>query len=420
MSKRRSPRRRPNWPYRIAWLSILSCVALYVFVQILIGASTFAKFGELVDWHSAVVSALLDVTVACWFFAVGASIGSFLNVVAFRLPQGRGIGGNSQCPYCCTAISRSDNIPILSWFKLRGRCRTCRLPIPARYVVIEIAVAIVFSVLYYSEFYSGGRNLPGVAGLPFGASALARVTVSTELVVRMIIHAFALGGLIAAALIAVRKQKVPLGLYLWCLLAIVVAAIVIPQSQIIRWRKFLPAGVDVRLDALATVLCGCVAGIAMARLLAPLLYPGFDRSLMSSDRETSGARQFVGALAVAGALTGWQSVIPLTFVLLLCAIIALRCLRRFAAVAWMADLTVWVWLGLLVFRAFWKPIYSLHIYLPNVAAPIVTYTLGALATAPLAIVFCRYSRALAPEPNQEPQQDEDDDEDEFEAEEADS
>ncbi|MEM7560481.1 MAG: prepilin peptidase [Planctomycetota bacterium] len=417
MSRRKRP---PNWPYCIAWISILGGVSLYVIVQTLIGASTFAKFGELVDWHAVVVSALLDATVACWFFAVGASIGSFVNVVAYRLPQGRSVGGNSQCPYCRTAISRGDNIPILGWFKLRGRCRTCRLPIPARYVAIEIAVAVVFSALYYSEFYFGGGNLPGVAGLSLRASALVRVAVSAELVVRMIAYAFALGGLIAAALIAVRKQKVPLGLYLWCLLPIVVSAVVLPSSQIVRWREVLPEGVDVRLDALATVLCGCVAGIAMARLLAPLLFPGFDRSLMSSDQETSGARQFVGAMAVAGALLGWQAVIPFTFVLLLCAIIAVRCLRRFADVAWMADLTVWAWLGLLVFRAFWKSIYSLHVYLPDFAAPVVICTIGALATAPLAVLFCWYSRSITPEPKKELEQDEDDDEEDgFESEEAD-
>lgn len=423
MSKRTSPRRRANWPYRFAWLSILGGVLVYVLIQTLIGANTFANLPYGIQWGNAFVSALLDATIVTWFVAVGACIGSFLNVVAYRLPLGRGVGGHSSCPYCCVAIERSDNVPVLGWLKIRGRCRVCRLPISIQYLLVELTVALIFGALYLSEFLIGGGNLPGVDGLPIGVGGMARISVSSVLVARLAVYALVLSGLVAAALIAARRLKVPLSLYLWCLLPIAVTTVALPSSQIVRWREVLPKGVDMRLDALATVLCGCVAGIAMARLLAPLLFPGFDRSLMSSDRETSGARQFVGAMAVAGALLGWQAVIPFTFVLLLCAIIAVGCLRRFADVAWMADLTVWVWLGLLVFRAFWKPIYSLHVYLPDFAAPVVIYTLGALATAPLAVAFSRYSRALTPEPVQEPEQDEDDDEvgeDGFEAEEADS
>lgn len=416
MIKRRR-RRRPNWPYRFAWLSILGGVLVYVLIQTLIGAATFANLPYGIHWANAFVSALLDATIAIWFVAVGACIGSFLNVVAYRLPLGRGVGGHSSCPYCCVAIERSDNVPVLGWLKIRGRCRVCRLPISIQYLLVELTVAFIFGALYLSEFLIGGGNLPGVDGLPIGVGGMARISVSLVLVARLAVYAFALSGLVAAALIAVRKVTVPLTLYLWCLLPIAVTAVALPSSQIVRWRKVLPEGVDVRLDALVTVLCGCVAGIAMARLLAPLLFPGFDRSLMSSDQETSGARQFAGAMAVAGALIGWQSVVPLTFVLLLSAIIAVRCLRRFAAVAWMADLTVWVWLGLLVFRAFWKPIFSLHDYLPDFAAPVVIYIFGALATAPLAVVFCRYSRSIAPEPTQEPEQDEDE-EDACEAEET--
>jgi len=79
----------------------------------------------------------------------GAVIGSFLNVVAYRLPRRESlVSPGSRCPGCGTAIKPYDNIPVLGWLVLRGRCRACRTPISARYPLIEaltcaLAVAVV-------------------------------------------------------------------------------------------------------------------------------------------------------------------------------------------------------------------------------------------------------------------------------------
>jgi leader peptidase (prepilin peptidase) / N-methyltransferase len=73
-------------------------------------------------------------------FAVGAVIGSFLNVVIHRLPREESIVfPGSRCPHCESPIRAWDNIPILSWLILRGRCRTCRSPIAGRYPLVELA-----------------------------------------------------------------------------------------------------------------------------------------------------------------------------------------------------------------------------------------------------------------------------------------
>jgi leader peptidase (prepilin peptidase) / N-methyltransferase len=75
----------------------------------------------------------------------GASVGSFLNVVVYRLPRHESLSSPpSRCPSCGTAIAWRDNIPVLSWLLLRGRCRTCRTPISARYPLVEFATAVVF------------------------------------------------------------------------------------------------------------------------------------------------------------------------------------------------------------------------------------------------------------------------------------
>src|SRR5436309_11952219 len=82
---------------------------------------------------------------------LGAVVGSFLNVVAYRLPRSESlIHPPSRCPGCDTAIKPYDNIPVLGWLLLRGRCRQCGIHISARYPVVEaicavLAVAVVLT-----------------------------------------------------------------------------------------------------------------------------------------------------------------------------------------------------------------------------------------------------------------------------------
>ena len=90
---------------------------------------------------------------------VGLLIGSFLNVVAYRVPAGLSIvRPGSRCPGCDTAIAPRDNIPLLSWLLLRGRCRHCSMRIPARYPLVEGLTAVAF-VLAALPFV-GGLAMP--------------------------------------------------------------------------------------------------------------------------------------------------------------------------------------------------------------------------------------------------------------------
>jgi leader peptidase (prepilin peptidase) / N-methyltransferase len=75
---------------------------------------------------------------------VGAIFGSFLNVVAYRLPRGESLSRpRSRCPQCQTPIRPYDNVPVLSWLALRGRCRSCRAPISARYPLVEAVTGLL-------------------------------------------------------------------------------------------------------------------------------------------------------------------------------------------------------------------------------------------------------------------------------------
>lgn len=85
-------------------------------------------------------------------FIFGLIWGSFLNVIAYRLIQEQSLGGRSKCPHCNHQLAWYDNIPIISWLVLRGKCRTCAQPISFLYPFIEFLTGVIFVLLYQSPF----------------------------------------------------------------------------------------------------------------------------------------------------------------------------------------------------------------------------------------------------------------------------
>lgn len=82
-------------------------------------------------------------------FVLGASIGSFLNVVVYRLPAGLSIlWPPSRCPHCLNQLKAYDNVPVLGWMWLRGRCRYCKSKISLRYPVIEAITGLIFILVF--------------------------------------------------------------------------------------------------------------------------------------------------------------------------------------------------------------------------------------------------------------------------------
>src|SRR3954447_12348118 len=87
------------------------------------------------------VTAVLAVACAI----VGLAVGSFLNVVIYRVPRKESvISPRSRCPQCGTQLAEYDNIPVVSWLVLRGKCRTCKNPISIRYPLVELATGLLF------------------------------------------------------------------------------------------------------------------------------------------------------------------------------------------------------------------------------------------------------------------------------------
>jgi leader peptidase (prepilin peptidase)/N-methyltransferase len=106
--------------------------------------------------------------IEAFVFALGCCIGSFLNVVIYRLPRGKSlVSPGSACPKCGRPIRFYDNIPLVSWLVLRAKCRHCKNPISPRYFVVELLTGLVFLGLYLAYFHPAFHSKIDVPGGKF-------------------------------------------------------------------------------------------------------------------------------------------------------------------------------------------------------------------------------------------------------------
>jgi leader peptidase (prepilin peptidase) / N-methyltransferase len=123
-------------------------------------------------------------------FLGGMITGSFLGVVAYRVPRGQSIvGPRSECPSCHIQVAAYDNVPVVSWLMLGGHCRNCDARIPARYPLIELAVGVAFAA---TTIVLADEPEQLALGLVF-VSVLAAITL-TDLERRVIPNAILLVG----------------------------------------------------------------------------------------------------------------------------------------------------------------------------------------------------------------------------------
>ena len=196
--------------------------------------------------------------VAGVLFVAGLVAGSFVSVVAHRLPRKESIWGpRSKCPACGETIAGYDNVPVLSWLILRGRCRRCGARISARYPLVELALGVLYVVVYL-VLHDDAAEV--ALGLVF-VTMLAAITL-TDLEHRIIPNTV----LVAATIIAV--------------------AIVVPtdlDSLPERAIAAAGAGAFLLLAAIAwsggmgmgDVKLGAVMGLYLGRAVAPALLVGF-------------------------------------------------------------------------------------------------------------------------------------------------
>lgn len=101
------------------------------------------------------IETLVNVIASILVFIFGAAIGSFLNVVVYRLPAGISLlYPPSRCPHCFHKLGMTENVPVLGWLWLRGRCRWCKTSISIRYPLVEAVTGIIFLLVFWQFAYS--------------------------------------------------------------------------------------------------------------------------------------------------------------------------------------------------------------------------------------------------------------------------
>jgi leader peptidase (prepilin peptidase)/N-methyltransferase len=131
---------------------------------------------------------------------IGAIVGSFLNVVVWRLPRGESlVKPRSRCPACDKPIAPYDNVPIVSWLLLQGRCRNCGARISPRYPLTELITAAAFAGVVAVRGFDEGLVLE----LPFVAAliALAGIDYDHKLLPNRIVYPMAAYGVVATLLV---------------------------------------------------------------------------------------------------------------------------------------------------------------------------------------------------------------------------
>lgn len=201
---------------------------------------------------------MTSVEASVWFVAflvvtaiLGLLIGSFVNVVAYRVPAGKSIvSPPSACPHCGAQIRPYDNIPVLSWFILRGKCRDCGAPISPRYPIVEAGTGMLFLAV-------GLWLWPSISA-PIVAGAAAHIIVAAVLEVVAFLYLAAIS--VALLLIDLDTHKLPNKIVLP---AYLVGVVLLGTSGVLATDY----------PAMLTAAIGAAAGFALYLLLA-IVRPG--------------------------------------------------------------------------------------------------------------------------------------------------
>src|SRR3954454_23592037 len=161
---------------------------------------------------------------------LGLLIGSFLNVVAYRLPRGQSlVKPRSRCTSCGEEVRPYDNVPVVSWLLLRGRCRHCGEQISARYPAVEIVTAIAFAAVALVRGLDTGLLLD----LPFAAMliAVANIDLEHRIVPNKILLPLAVWGVAGAAVLNPHALPELLGAGAGAFAFLLIAALVHPAGM---------------------------------------------------------------------------------------------------------------------------------------------------------------------------------------------
>jgi len=192
-------------------------------------------------------------------FAVGAMVGSFLNVCIWRVPEGKSIAfPGSHCRACAAPIAWYDNVPVVSWLLLSGKCRRCKAAISPQYPAVELLTAATF-VLFWTKF---GPTPEGAVYLLFTLAILVQAGIDFRhrIIPDVITLPGMLIGLGASALVpAIQGQESALGGFVQSLVGLLAGGgLLYVTGTIAEWifKKEAMGGGDVKLLAMIGAFLG--------------------------------------------------------------------------------------------------------------------------------------------------------------------
>jgi leader peptidase (prepilin peptidase)/N-methyltransferase len=197
----------------------------------------------------------------------GSVIGSFLNVVAWRVPRKESlVSPGSRCPHCGADVKPYDNVPVLSWLLLRGRCRNCGGPISPRYPLVELATALVFAAVVAVRGFDDDLVLE----LPFVSAliALAAIDFDHKLLPNRIVYPMAAYGVIATLLVdrpdLVENLIAGAGAFLFLLVAVIAYPRGMGMGDVkLAGAMGLYLGLSIIPALLAAFLSGSLVGVVI-------------------------------------------------------------------------------------------------------------------------------------------------------------
>jgi leader peptidase (prepilin peptidase) / N-methyltransferase len=242
-----------------------------------------------------------------FLFALGTIVGSFLNVVVYRLPRGESlIFPGSRCPACGHEIRWYDNVPILGWLWLGGRCRDCQAHISARYPIVEFAVGLMFVAIGWTDWVRPETQAIAVQNALIPAKPAVELPPLDFQIerLRFAFHLILLCTLLAAALIAFDVSRIMRQLVTWPSAVGMLIAIGWPLVQGLPIAHSPdPESFHARLIAFATSF----VGMAVAVVIRLVVFRFFG---LARARETGLVDASLAIYAV-GAFLGWQAALAI-------------------------------------------------------------------------------------------------------------
>lgn len=239
----------------------------------------------------------LQIVAVAWLVVLGTVFGSFMNVVVYRLPRGLNLAlPASHCPRCKSPIRWFDNVPVVSWIVLGGRCRDCGQAISPVYLLVEAVTGAVFGLVGWTDLVSRivvpADASPGAeAPLPWSAPVVLAAAILTGLHLLLVCTFF-----VAAMIETGSLQQVPARLF-WPLAAVGTAvwlAWPMLREHVAGLEPLATPPENVAAGVLAIVVGGA-AWFAAARWLG--LFPSLPGQLPLANRP-------IGSLVLAGACLG--------------------------------------------------------------------------------------------------------------------